>query len=428
MVNVNQILETLASDNSRLFKEKVLRENFEAVDLKTAIQLALNPMLNFYIKKIPEYVKSFHETISLSSAMDGLGELYLRKRTGNAGIEHLRNILSLVEEDDAKVIEKIIKRDLRCGISAKTVNKIWPDLVPEYPIMLCEPYDSKYAEKFMWPAYVQVKEDGMRFNAIVRDNTVEFRSRNGSEIDLRGNLVKDFLDIKVLRNYVYDGELLVYDNDKPLDRKTGNGILNKAIKGTISEREASMVHAVLWDIIPLKEWEERKGKTPYYTRWKKLNDLYLPNRLHIVPCKLVDNLEKARQFFEDCLAKGKEGAVIKDKSGIWEPKRSRALLKLKNESECDLRITGYNYGTGKYEGLLGSLHCESEDGVIKVNVSGFDDNQRKTLTKENTLGKIMTVRYNERITNKEGGHSLFLPCMIEIREDKTVADMSGEIK
>jgi ATP-dependent DNA ligase len=428
-MRVNEIFETLASDNSRLFKENILKEQEGNSDLKHAIFLALTPMINFYIKKIPEYQQDIMEDeISLSTAMNMLTVLSNREKTGNAGVEHLRSILSHLHPEDAKVIEKIIKRDIRCGVSAKTANKIWDKLVPEYPIMLCEPFNQKYADKFTFPAYAQDKEDGMRFNAIVTDKTVEFRSRNGSEIDLRGNLTKDFLSIKMLKNYVYDGEFLVYENDKPLDRKTGNGILNKAIKGTISEREASMVHAIIWDIIPLKEWEAGKGTEPYLTRWERLNDIYLPNRIHIVPCKLVNDLAAARKFFEECLAKGKEGAVIKDRLGVWEPKRSRSLLKLKNELECDLRITGYNLGSGKYEGLLGSLHCESEDGVIKVNVSGFDDNQRKTLTPENTVGKIMAVRYNERITNKEGGNSLFLPCMIEIREDKTVADMSGDIK
>lgn len=427
MNSVNQIFDTLAADNSRLFKEKVLKEQEGNSDLKHAIFLALNPMINFYIKKIPEYQQDIMEdSIDLSKAMNMLTALSNRERTGNAGVEHLRTILSRLSPDDAKVIEKIIKRDIRCGVSAKTANKIWSNLVPEYPIMLCEPFQQKYADKFTWPAYAQEKEDGMRFNAIVRNGTVEFRSRNGSEIELRGNLVKDFLKLRA--GYVYDGEFLVYKNDVPLDRKTGNGILNKAIRGTISDHEVSLVHAVLWDMIPIQEWESGKGTEPYFSRWESLNDLHLPDRIHIVPSKLVNNMTEAENFFKICLSKGKEGSVVKDKVGIWEPKRSRALLKLKNEIECDLRITGYNYGTGKYEGLLGSLHCESEDAVIKVNVSGFDDTQRKTLTPENTVGKIMTVRYNERISNKEGGQSLFLPCMIEIREDKTVADMSGDIK
>jgi hypothetical protein len=38
------------------------------------------------------------------------------------------------------------------------------------------------------------------------------------------------------------------------------------------------------------------------------------------------------------------------------------------------------------------------------------------------------VKYNTRIKNKQGEESLFLPIFVEIRDDKTVADSSKEIK
>ena len=97
--------------------------------------------------------------------------------------------------------------------------------------------------------------------------------------------------------------------------------------------------------------------------------------------------------------------------------------------ECDLKIVDVLSGTGKYEGMLGSVVCESDDGVIQVNVgSGLNENQRETLKKEDLIGKIVAVKYNTRITNKQGEESLFLPIFIELREDKDVADNSKDIK
>jgi hypothetical protein len=83
-------------------------------------------------------------------------------------------------------------------------------------------------------------------------------------------------------------------------------------------------------------------------------------------------------------------------------------------------------GAGKYEGMIGALLCESEDGVIKVAVgSGLKDDQRLI---DVYTGKIISVKYNERITNKAGDQSLFLPIFDQLREDKDVADVSTMIK
>jgi ATP-dependent DNA ligase len=132
--------------------------------------------------------------------------------------------------------------------------------------------------------------------------------------------------------------------------------------------------------------------------------------------------------FEEYLAEGQEGIILKDYKGIWENKRTKNQIKFKGELECDLKIVGIQPGTGKYEGMLGAILCESADGVVKVSVgSGFNDEHRKTLGDE-IIGKIVAVKYNARITNKEGDQSLFLPIFIEVRTDKDTADASKDIK
>ena len=42
-----------------------------------------------------------------------------------------------VSSENAEVIKKIIQRDLRCGVSEATANKVWKGLIPEYPYMRC---------------------------------------------------------------------------------------------------------------------------------------------------------------------------------------------------------------------------------------------------------------------------------------------------
>jgi hypothetical protein len=138
-----------------------------------------------------------------------------------------------------------------------------------------------------------------------------------------------------------------------------------------------------------------------------------------------------REKFTEYFTAGFEGIILKDTTAIWENKRSKSLIKFKGELECDLKVVGWEEGTGKNVGKLGALVCESADGVIRVNVgSGFNDEDRNSIKAADVIGKIVAVKYNARIKNKSEGatESLFLPIFLEIREDKTQADSARSIK
>jgi hypothetical protein len=430
-MNLNNFFESLASNASRNFKIDQLTLNSDNETLREVVRLALDPFTQFYIRKIPSYTTD--KTITtLSNALGALYDLSSRNVTGNAGIEHLRMLLSSVSPDDAKVIERIIQKDLKCGVQVSTANAVWSGLIKEYPVMLCSQFEQKLVDKVEYPAHVQTKMDGMRFNAIVRDGKVEYRSRNGKEIQLLGNLDSDFIAMAGNVDCVFDGELLVVDQSGILDRQTGNGILNKANKGTISAKEAAMVRATVWDVIPYILFTDSYCGTPYGTRFESLNvlmDTHKPTKVKLVDSWEVNNYEEAKTLFEGLLADGQEGIILKDKRGVWEDKRAKHQIKFKGELECDLKIVAVEAGTGKYEGMLGAIVCESADGIVKVNVgSGFNDEHRKTLKEKDLLGKIVAVKYNARIKNKAGEESLFLPIFVEVREDKDIADNSKEIK
>lgn len=426
-MDYNQLFEDLAADAGRNFKIDLLRKNENDETLKEVIRLALDPFTQFYQRKIPAYSRGVH-TISLKAGLKQLGHLSSRAITGNAAIDHLQSTLESLKTEDAKVIERIIEKDLRCGVSIATANAVWPGLIMEYPCMLCSQYDEKLINKVKWPAYVQLKMDGMRFNAIVKNGTVEFRSRNGKKIELLGNLEKEFLQLAGSVDTVFDGELLVNENGVLLDRQTGNGILNKANKGTIKPAEAAKVHATIWDVIPYSCFTAGYCDVPYEMRYETLQVMELPEKIKMVETTVVYSLDAAQKIFEDYLSKGQEGIILKTAKGVWENKRSKHQIKFKGELECDLKIVGIQEGTGKYEGMLGALLCESTDGVVKVSVgSGFNDDQRMAYGEE-LIGKIVAVKYNARITNKEGEQSLFLPIFIEVREDKDKADNSKDIK
>lgn len=152
------ILNELASDNSRLAKEAILRREINNDLLKRFFDLALNPYTQFFQRKIPTYVAA-HETTadSLDSVLSSLGVLSSRSVTGNDAIKFLQKLLSSLTVEDAAVLERVIEKDPKCGVSEATVNKIWPGLIPTYPVMLCSAYDQKLADRLHWQKGVYIQ-------------------------------------------------------------------------------------------------------------------------------------------------------------------------------------------------------------------------------------------------------------------------------
>jgi ATP-dependent DNA ligase len=310
--------------------------------------------------------------------------------------------------------------------------------------MLASGFEQRLVDKIEFPALVQLKLDGMRFNAIVslEEEKVELRSRNGKELVIPNEEFSQqffkMAEMMGLGDIVFDGELLVLDQDNnPIDRQTGNGILSKSIKGTMSQVEAQSVHATLWDAIPLVPFKQGKFDTPYSIRFSDLKNFIeimrreetFSDYVSVVESQLAVDYDSAQKIFQEYLENGEEGIILKSRDNVWEDKRAKDQIKFKGELECDLKIVGVEAGTGKYEGMLGAILCETSDGVIKVSVgSGFNDEQRKTLNEEDLLGKVVAVKYNARIQNKSGDESLFLPIFVEVREDKSNADSSKDVK
>ena len=427
MNKVSDIIKSVRSVSGRNDKIAVLQANKDNEDLKKFFYLALDPMVTFGIKKIPTYEKGekFYE---LNQLMWYLEPLMTREKTGNAAINHLAFILSHASDEDAELVKNIIGKDPDCGIAESTINKIWPNLIFEFPLMKATAHDEDSIANIRFPALSQTKLDGARCNIVVKEGKVIVLSSSGREITTHGQF--DWFANITQNNQVYDGELLVVEqNGKFMDRKKGNGIVNRAIKGTIPVDQAKQLHFVCFDIIPYEDW---KNGVYIFTCEARFNTLLhvarnFRHNASVVNTRLVKNEAEMFAHFNEMLEAGEDGTIVKNTASIWEGKRSREHLKLKGIITCDLEVIGIEPGTGKYEGKVGSLICRSSDGEVLVNVgSGLTDQDREY---SNWVGKIVEVVYNSRILAKAEGSkwSLFLPRFSRIRLDKTVADSLDNI-
>lgn len=433
---IHQLFETLATDNGRKFKEDLLSQHKDNELVKRVVQLACDPSINFYQRKIPQYGQTLGiGRASLAWALNELAALTNRTVTGGDAIVHLANVLSQLSDGDAEVVKRIIQKDLRCGVSDSTANKVWKGLIAEFPYMRCCLPKHTKMEKFGWKAGVfsQLKADGMFANVnLFNDYGVSILSRSGSEFPMEkfASLAAEIKDTFITGTQTH-GELLVYrDGTGVLAREIGNGILNSVLKGGDFEAGDRPI-LLAWDQIPLDQVVPgNKYKVAYRKRYeslrKQIHDDNTPRQVQLIPTRIVHSMEEARGHYKEMLADGYEGTIIKDGDAIWEDTTSKSQVKFKLEQSMELRVVGFTEGNGKNAATFGALQCQSECGKLVVNVSGFTDKMRKYISdnRDEFMDAIIEIKGNDIMppTANNPLHSVFLPRFVEHRTDRTKAD------
>lgn len=443
MDTVYSIVKHLEATPGKNDKLAYLKDHSELPEIKNFFYLALEPTILFWIKKIPAYTPAERPEISLGEAMtDLVGKVASRELTGDAARDFIAGLLSRLMPGPAEMLERIILKDASVGMSEKTINKVWKGLCTEKLYMRCASFNEKNLAIIKYRALVQLKADGLFINIVRKPTSVTFLSRNMKPMEFHGYLEEEISAFNIDGDVdtVIHGEGLVIKKDGSgyEDRKTGNGIISKAIKGTISREEASRVHLKVWDIMPLTDWKAKKCIFPYETRLRTLEEaLPLNDKVKIIATKMVNSLDEAYEFFNRMLDNGQEGCILKNLTGIWKSGTSgnKDCVKMKKKDPADLLCTGTipfakkTVMRGSQEidtsNWIGALILESSDGKIKCNAgSGLNDEMR-AMPPSHYIGGIFETEYNEIITSKsKDTMSLFLPIIKERRDpaDKDEAD------
>ena len=428
------LLKLLEQTGSRNEKESILKSltGEQEQNFKRIAHLTYSPSINFYIK---DYEKPKSENILVcNTLMEALNDLEniiaSRSLTGNNARKWITMTLESLSEEDTEVMMRVIKRDLRCGVSASTINKIWPNTIYVHPYMRCSSFSEKNLTNISFPCLSQTKMDGLYCDIIPLNSKIELRSRNGSFLThlVKGN--EDFEDLHLwLDDFVLMGELMSLDeNGALMVREDSNGYLNS------DNVDPNRVVMYAWDLVPKEDFDKGLCKVPYKSRLKTLSKLL--GSLNRSSMRLVDSVEcnskeDVIEHFKLNREKGEEGTVIKDYSMQWKPGTSKKQVKCKVIFDFDLKIVDWKYGEKgtKYEEMVGSIKLQSSCGLLEVWVgSGLKDHERQSfvylLDKWVEEGKIVKGRGNDVITNESDPNkwSIFLPRFVEVRNDKTEAD------
>ncbi len=219
-----------------------------------------------------------------------------------------------------------------------------------------------------------------------------------------------------------DGELT------DLNRKTVSGKVTQMLKGKPLDSIGDDLLFNVFDLEDAETLKTGKGVIPFEARRTSLEAVFASNKttsVILAESFLAKEKEEIYDYYKQIVSKGGEGVILKNPNHVYETKRSKNWIKLKEVNECDLVIKGWYPGEGKREGFIGGFICEDLSGTLKVKIgSGFTDDDLKELSQnpDSHVNKICSVQYNVIISDKNGNWSLFLPRFIELRNDKTQPD------
>lgn len=429
------IIESIASTTSKTKKLATIEDvnslsDSVVSDFKRIVEYTYSPFYSYDLIKFNDKPDYYLSSIGITDVFDVLEALNSRELTGKAAIEFVEELLPRLSEKDASLFTRIIRRDLRCGASASSFNKVWPQVVYDPPYQRCTSFSIKAISKIPLPCVSEVKADGMYVDIVVTNDNVSYRSRTGHPQPL-GTPERDKFLLEHANTdgrFVLMGEAVVVGDDgKFLSREEGNGYLNSG------DVDPSKVHFVLWDCVPLLDYHSGKCKVSRSIRVDRMkficanNRITLSTEVFITPveskvCKTVDDII---DHFRDAVRRGEEGTVVKATEAIWKNGTSTQQVKIKIVAEGELLVTGVKEGEGRLKGMCGALICQSSCGEVIVSVAGLSDALRKKFFKEQhtIVSHIITVRYNDVLYSEtKKCWSLFLPRYVETRNDKTVAD------
>lgn len=428
-----------ASGNSKIPEiEKLLIE--QGWDGYMTLFYSYNPFITFGIdntsflddvESAPNH--SYSREITMPYLWNLLEKLRERILTGNEAklaVEVFVKNSPIFAKD---LIVRILKKDLRAGIGLSSINKAIKNfkeahtedeevqLIPEFDTMLAHKYAKKKL-KATKKYRVEPKLDGMRALIKVSNGKAEVLSRNGKPIPAV-QWVGDLIASKLTGAGVNDGIYAdtVYFDGEFLSGDSFNDTMSGVKKKSEVDKEAVFF---MFDILTQKEFEGSKYGEPLLKRVARIDFIYpyLADKAIqtvqgvMVEATSIDLLDESiDEFYELARAKGLEGCIVKDLDAIYEPKRSFAWMKIKGEETEDLTVIGYKEGTGKYEGMLGSLNVDYKGVAVDVG-SGLTDEDRAWMwtIKEQLPGKIAEVQFHE--VTPDG--SLRHPRFIRFRGDK----------
>ena len=400
MASVIQILELLESNNSRLFKEEVLEQNIRNVLLRRVFVATFDPYVNYFVSKFKMPKLSGKSSDDDAAVTDFLNfitdDLSTRKLTGNAAKDAvIAKFASFSSENLQKWCLRILLKNLRCGVSENTINKIWPKSINRFSVQLAEMLPSRFeagrgivlTEPVKYPVRVEPKLDGLRCIAVKHAGVVTLFTRSGTQLETLPR-IKAALEAAPYDDIVLDGESL---------GETWNDSASVMMSHKTAKDDSNIVFHV-FDAVPYEDWKSQTSADLLEERVQLVNEMVRAINspaVRQVDGTTVSNDSDLMSFYKECMDKGYEGVMIKNLSTPYLFKRSNSVMKMKPVSTFEgIVISHYEGNRGsKREGLWGGFNVLMTNGITTKVGGGFTDALKAEIDMDPNawIGKILEV-------------------------------------
>lgn len=260
----------------------------------------------------------------------------------------------------------------------------------------CKAYDSK-AIKDIWTGkreldgWVSPKYDGHYVQINVDAFNVRFFTSGGKEFynPRVANLIQAAWRETNLGPCILEAEYLGLSNGLHGDRGEA------AVITTLRKEFEKGISSTLGNNHKLRIFDYINCKDPFKDRLVHLNKLRvalekLGDQVAVVTFTKLQG-DAILMLRDKLLNMGYEGLMYKEDCHVHLPgKRVKTALKFKARYRVTLECVDYYLGSGKYEGMIGSLLCKDENGVYVAVGSGLTDDDRM---KADWVGKQVVIEY-----------------------------------
>jgi len=274
----------------------------------------------------------------------------------------------------------------------------------------------KFNGKVTYPRQVMIKYDG-RCTTIIKhpDQTVQYFTTGGKMFELLDDQVFGLAETPI---GVYFAEMMGKGIEGKLGERIHSGIQTTMFTNT--GKGLFNRHKPVWrifDYVTIADYDIGICELPYISRWSYLKDKIPTNYLaYDMECLGKGHWD---MFHTKAIAEGWEGTVCIDHTQQWKASKSRphTQIKRKDRRDADLLCIGVNEGTGKYEGMIGSLTLQDSKGRVVDVGSGLNDADRMN---EDTyyVGKVVEIVYEQMMA------TYIQPIFQRVRDDKTEQDIT----
>ena len=433
--SVIDILTQIEEAQGTNAKRDILARNKDNETLRSVFVAAYDPYTCYHVSKFKmpkavEEIDGFDDDDIVNNFLtEVLKLLSTRQVTGNSAKDWVERSFAEMDKRQQKWCQRIILKNLRCGVQDSTINKVWPGTIVNFSVQLANAVKSErtkdgnmvIVDEVTFPVRGEPKLDGLRCVAVKKHGEVTMFTRNGNELDTLPS-IKRALEAANFDDVVLDGEAIGKDWNES----------NSVMFSTKRSKDDSNMTYNVFDALPLDEWVSQSPKSPLKERIEYVAGLMqkLPKGAPIIQVSglLMTTEEELLSYYASCLDQGYEGIMIKDLECTYCFKRSDAVRKFKPCMTHELFIVdSYEGRRGtKLEGRFGGFKAVAANGIVTKIGGGFSDVARAEIQlagADSYLGQVIECECQPDPATTDGltkDGKLRFPVFCRFRDAKDV--------